>query len=204
MDRHAQLLAERANIRHLLLVIGGSLGATRALEQLLSGLDEGFSIPIAVALHRHPQGSGMLGPALQAHTHLPVWETDDKQPIAVGVFLAPADYHLLVDDGCFNLSLDAPVSYARPSVDVLFESAAKVYGKQLVGVVLTGANHDGAQGVLAVRQYGGLVLAQSPESAEAPQMPKAAVAAGAYPIPLSELGPLLSALHGGPPDAVHA
>jgi two-component system chemotaxis response regulator CheB len=111
---------------------------------------------------------------------LPVVDAEDKEPVKEGrVYLAPPDYHLLVDDGVLTLSLEAPVAYSRPSVDVLFESAADSYGPGLTAVVLTGSNSDGSRGVVAVRDAGGTVLAQDPDEAERGEMPRAAIATGA-------------------------
>jgi two-component system chemotaxis response regulator CheB len=124
-----------------------------------------------------------------------VHEPEDKQPLQQGAFVAPADYHLLVEPGWFALSLDAPESYSRPSVDVLFASAADAYGAAVQGVVLTGSNHDGARGTASIRRQGGSVLAQAPEGAEARRMPEAAITAGAdLTLPLARIGAHLRSL----------
>ena len=171
-----------------LVVVGGSLGSARALQVVLGSLSSSITQPLAVVLHRHPQSGGHLLEGLRRATSLTVTEVEDKQPLGPGVFVAPADYHLLVEPGWFSLSLDAPVCYARPSVDVLFESAARIYGADVVGVVLTGANRDGERGVSAIRARGGIVVAEDPDRAEAGEMPRAAVQAGARRCLWSGLG----------------
>ena len=117
---------------------------------------------------------------LAGRCDLDVVDAEDKEPVRDGcVYLAPPDYHLLVDEGVLTLSLEPPVTFSRPSVDVLFESAADSYGTGLTAVVLTGANDDGSRGAVAVRDAGGTVLAQDPEEAERREMPEAAIATGA-------------------------
>lgn len=163
-----------------IVVIGTSLGGWQALQVLLSGVPAGYPLPLVLVQHRSEEPDNRLITLLRTATALPVCEPDDKQPIAPGsIYLAPANYHLLVEPGRFALSTEAPVVFARPSVDVLFESAAAAYGAGVVAVVLTGANADGAAGVSAIRQRGGLVVVQDPATAEARRMPDAAIAAGA-------------------------
>lgn len=160
-----------------LIVIGASLGGMTALKVLLQGLAQAFPIPIAIAQHRHKDSQDQMIEFLQRHTSLSVKEVEDKDRIASGyVYLAPADYHLLVEADHFALSTDEPVSYARPSIDVLFESAADVYRERTIGIILTGANQDGAAGSAAVKARGGLVMVQDPKSAQSPVMPQAAIA----------------------------
>ena len=162
-----------------LVVIGCSLGGLHALETVLHGLPPGFPLPVAVVQHRAAEES-TLASLLQLHCALPVAEVNDKDRLVAGrVYIAPADYHLLVDGGRFALSTDDRVLYARPSIDVLFESAADAYRDRVIGVILTGASADGTQGALRIKQKGGRVVAQDPETAEAPVMPRAAIAAGA-------------------------
>ena len=158
-----------------MIVIGGSLGGSAALNRILARLPPGFSQPIAVVLHRHRDSEDLITPVLQRATTLPVDEAEDKEPILPGrVYLCPADYHLLVDEGCFTLSMDDLVSFARPSVDVLFESAAEWLGPDAIAVVLSGAGTDGSAGARAILARGGRVLVQDPRSAEGPWMPTAA------------------------------
>lgn len=162
-----------------LVVVGTSWGGLDAVGRLLESLPDGFSCPVAVVQHRGPATpADVMRRHLQRRTGLTVLEADDKEPIAPAtVYLAPADYHLLVDDGSFALSLDPPVAYSRPSIDVTFESAADSYGAALTAVVLTGANADGAAGAVAVARAGGRVFVQDPADAERPEMPMAVLAA---------------------------
>lgn len=159
-----------------LVVIGCSLGGMRAVQTILGGLPADFPLPIAVAQHRHKASNEGLPAYLRKHSKLPVVDVDDKQWIKPGmVYLAPADYHLLVERGEFSLSVDAAVAFSRPSIDVLFESAADAYGPAVVGVVLTGANSDGARGADRIHRRGGFVIVQDPKEAEAPAMPEAVI-----------------------------
>ncbi|MFB2937858.1 chemotaxis protein CheB [Aerosakkonemataceae cyanobacterium BLCC-F154] len=178
-----------------IVVIGASLGGLNALEVILSELPRNFPVAVAIAQHRHKFSDGELVDYLQEKTLLPVIEVEDKQPIIPGrVFLAPANYHLLVEPGYFSLSTDAPVTYARPSIDVLFESAADVYRTQVIGIILTGANNDGAIGLAKIQVYGGTIIVQKPDTAECPIMPEAAIKAVKMPqiLPLSEIVPFLN------------
>src|SRR5688500_8607247 len=129
-----------------IIVVGTSWGGLAALRTLAGALPREFGLPIAVVQHRHKDSDRLLATVLQDHTALAVCEVEDKQPLQPGfLFIAPADYHLLVERGHFSLSTDAPVRYSRPSIDVAFTSAADSYGARAVGVVLTGANADGAE-----------------------------------------------------------
>ena len=159
-----------------LVVIGCSLGGMHALEKVLSGLPSDFPLPIAVVQHRHKASNEGLPAYLRKHSKLPVVDVEDKQWIRPGtVYLAPADYHLLVEKGEFNLSVDDAVRFSRPSIDVLFESAADAYRGGVIAVVLTGANEDGARGAETVKRRGGIVIVQNPGEAEAPAMPQATI-----------------------------
>jgi two-component system, chemotaxis family, protein-glutamate methylesterase/glutaminase len=179
--------------------VGASWGGFEAVASLLAAIEPECRLSIVVGQHRGSDVTeGVFTRWLQARCALPVREVDDKDEIEPGaVYLGPADYHLLVEDGHFALSVDEPVRFSRPSIDVLFESAAEVYGDEVVAVVLTGANDDGCRGVLAVKEAGGMVLVQDPATAERPEMPEAAVATGiadrVLPIPaiaaaLNDLG----------------
>lgn len=161
-----------------LIVVGASLGAFDPISQLLAGLPRDFKQPIAIVKHRGADtGDDPLIALLSEATSLPVVEVEDKQEIAGGcVFIAPAGYHLLVDEAHFALSTGAPLRYARPSIDILFESAADCFGSRTLAVVLSGGNDDGARGALKVKQRGGIVLVQRPDTAECPRMPDAAIA----------------------------
>lgn len=177
-----------------LIVIGCSLGGMRALSVILTDLDAGFRPPVAVVQHRHRLSNEMLPAFLAQQSKLPVVDVDDKLRIRPGqVYLAPADYHLLVEKGEFSLSVDPAVSYSRPSIDVLFESAAEAYEDRLVGIVLTGNNNDGARGARRIKQQGGFVIVQDPKSAEAPAMPQATIDAVRVDriLPVDRIGPFL-------------
>jgi two-component system, chemotaxis family, protein-glutamate methylesterase/glutaminase len=147
--------------------------------------------------HRHKDSDAMLARFLQDHTHLRVCEPEDKQPIEAGrMYIAPANYHMLVEDGYFSLSLDEPVRYSRPSIDVTLTSAAATFGHKTVGVVLTGANADGAEGLRRIADAGGLTVVQDPATAEVPTMPQAALrwVPTARVFPLDRIGTFLGTL----------
>lgn len=173
------------------VVVGASAGAVEALLTLLPALPRGFTLPVIVVVHLPPDRPSLLPDLFAARCSLPVKEAEDKEPIDAGtVYLAPPDYHLLVEPGgTLALSVDAPVRYSRPSIDVLFESAADVWGPALVGVVLTGANPDGARGLRAICEAGGVALVQDPHEAQVPVMPQAALDAcpAARALPLREI-----------------
>jgi two-component system, chemotaxis family, protein-glutamate methylesterase/glutaminase len=161
-----------------LVVIGTSFGGLSALPIVLSGLTPEFSSAIAIVQHRHKESDAQLSHFLQRHSPLPIKDAEDKDVLQPGhIYLAPPDYHLLIEPGYLSLSTDELVSYARPSIDVLFESAADTYGPRTVGVILTGANHDGAQGLARIRSAGGHTIVQEPTSAENATMPRAAIQA---------------------------
>lgn len=160
------------------VVIGGSAGGIEALRQLIPALPRELGVPVFIVLHLSADSRGHWS-AVFPHSAVPVREAEDKEVAAPGtVYLAPPDYHLLVDEsGCMALSIDEPVNLSRPAIDVLFESAAWAYGDRLLGIVLSGANADGAKGLLAIRRAGGQCWVQAPESAAASTMPRAALAA---------------------------
>lgn len=159
-----------------IIVVGTSWGGLAALRELISGLPGSFALPLVVVQHRHKQSGPLLAGLLQDETPLRVCEPEDKAPITGGtVHVAPAGYHLLVEDGFFSLTMDEPVGFSRPSIDVTFASAADVYGDRVVGVVLTGANADGSRGLRRITDRGGLPLVQLPATAESPAMPAAAL-----------------------------
>jgi two-component system, chemotaxis family, protein-glutamate methylesterase/glutaminase len=179
------------------VVVGTSWGGLAALRKLVGGLPRAYSLPIVVVQHRHKDSDRLLVTLLQEHTPLTVCEVEDKQPILPSfVFLAPPDYHLLVEQGHFSLSTEAPVRYSRPSIDVAFTSAADSYGPRAAGIVLTGANADGAEGLARIAERGGLAVVQSPATAESPAMPRAALAAvpSARVLPIPAIADLLATL----------
>lgn len=159
------------------VVIGASAGAVQALTEILSSLPAEFSLPILIVVHVPANRQSILAPLFEEKSALKVREAEDKEPTAGGVvYFAPAGYHLLVEaDGSLSLSSDEEVLYSRPSIDVLFESAADAYGPALVGVILTGANSDGARGLKAIADAGGVALVQEPSTAYSDAMPRAAL-----------------------------
>lgn len=157
-----------------LVVIGASAGGLSAVCTLLKLLPETFEIPIVVVQHRAKE-SMALAEVLQDCTRLRVMEAEDKMPLeARSVYIAPPDYHLLIDDGRLALSTEDLVLFSRPSIDVFFDSAADAYGSGVIGVVLTGANSDGSKGLKKIAARGGQALVQDPKTAEIQVMPAAA------------------------------
>lgn len=161
------------------IVIGASAGALDVLSNLLPALPSDYRLPILIVVHMPPDKTSMFAELMRARCGIRVREAEDKEPIEPGVaYFAPPDYHLLVEqDKRLSLSGDEPVLFSRPSIDVLFESAADAYGGGLIGVVLTGANSDGADGLRAVVEAGGVAIVQKPGGAYAAAMPQAAIAA---------------------------
>jgi two-component system chemotaxis response regulator CheB len=147
------------------------------LQKILPFLPAGFPLPVIIAQHLHPLQDGAAIIHYAGGSALTVKDADEKESVRVGfVYFAPPNYHLLVeDDRTFSLSIDAKVHFTRPSVDVLFESAADAYGAGLIGIVLSGANQDGAAGLLYIKQRGGLTIAQDPQDADVGYMPKSAI-----------------------------
>jgi two-component system chemotaxis response regulator CheB len=157
-------------------VIGTSWGGLAALHQILAALPSSFRLPVIVVQHRHKDSGQFLSRVLQDDTRLCVCEVEDKAPIVGGnIYIAPANYHVLVERGHLALSTEEPVSFSRPSIDVTFISAADAYRSGVVGVVLTGANSDGARGLKRVVDRGGIAVVQKPDTAESPVMPSAAL-----------------------------
>lgn len=181
-----------------IIVIGASLGGAQALRTILSALPTHFSVPVAIVQHRDSAPEPLLSNFLRQNSALPLIEVEDKEGIVPGkVYLAPAAYHLLIEStGHFALSTEAPILYARPAIDVLFESAADAYAASVIGVILTGASRDGAAGLAAIKAQGGLAVIQDPTTAESPTMPKAAIAAvdPDWVLPITEIAPLLVTL----------
>lgn len=166
------------------VVIGASAGGIEALGVLLPALDKCCRAAILIVVHMPRQRPSLLTEIFAAKCALPVHEVEDKLPVQEGcVYFAPPDYHLLVDrhddaTPSLCLSVDDPVHYSRPSIDVLFESAAECWGQRLLGVVLSGANEDGAAGIAAVARAGGMTIAQDPAEAMSRALPAAAVRTG--------------------------
>ncbi|HLO51190.1 MAG TPA: chemotaxis protein CheB [Kamptonema sp.] len=216
---------ELNKINFEIVAIGTSLGGLNALTTLLADLPENFPLPIVIVQHRHKDSNNKLSYYLQQQSSLPVIEAEDKETIAPGrVYLAPADYHLLIESPCYSefsvdesyftggaapvltkaeiqnrgaptfaLSTEAPVSYARPSIDVLFESAADTFGEKVIGIILTGASADGSKGLAKIKAEGGLTFVQEPDSAQCRIMPASAIATVEvdWILPLSKIAPCL-------------
>jgi two-component system chemotaxis response regulator CheB len=179
-----------------LITIGTSAGGLHALTVVLSGLRPPFDVPVVVVQHRSPS-SHDLANVLQDSTPLVVEEAEDKVILEDGhVYIAPADYHVLVGPGELSLTIDEPVRFSRPSIDVCFESAAESYGAGLIGVILTGANQDGCRGARRIAEAGGQVIVQDPKTAESPTMPLAAAKSvkDAVVLPLEEIADALMSM----------
>jgi two-component system chemotaxis response regulator CheB len=179
-------------MRTELVTVGTSLGGLQALLVLLASLPADLAVPMVIVQHRGASNDGTLVGLLQQGTALRVAEAEDKMPLEPQtVYVAPSDYHLLIEDrGWLSLSTEAPVRSARPSIDVLFETAADAYGATLTGVLLTGASADGAAGLAHIKRCGGHAIVQDPDTAESPAMPAAGIAAAAvdYVLPLERIG----------------
>lgn len=213
-----------------IVVVGTSLGGLQALTVLLANLPQSFPLPVVIVQHRHKSSQDRLSDFLQQQSALQITEAEDKEPIAPGrVYLAPADYHLLIESPrewqqnvsendftswervalepmhnskspivcrgtpTFALSTEGPVCYARPSIDVLFESAADAFGEKVIGIILTGANSDGSEGLAKIKAEGGLTFVEEPASALCRTMPASAIANVEvdWILPLSKIAPCL-------------
>lgn len=165
-------------MKYAFVAIGASLGGLQAVKAVLSVLPATFRLPLALVQHRVADAGDELALALRAACALPVREAEDKSAIEPGtVFIAPPGYHLMVEDGHFALTTEDPVGWARPSIDVLFETAAESFGPRVIGIVLSGTGEDGAKGLAVIRRHGGAAIVQAPETAFADGMPRAAARA---------------------------
>lgn len=161
-----------------IIVIGASVGGMDALNTILRTLPKDFPAPIVVALHRGKDSDETVLTIVHRGVQLKLREATDKMHLIRGVvYIAPSDYHLLIEDDHCALSLEAPVHHARPSIDVLFESAAEAYEDETIGVILTGGNRDGASGLASIKSAGGITIVQNPKTADNRVMPDAAIAA---------------------------
>jgi two-component system chemotaxis response regulator CheB len=162
------------------IVIGASAGGLYVLMHILKPLPADYPIPVILVQHRSKDERQLLEEVLQQHCSIRIKQADEKEKICAGVvYIAPPDYHLLIEqDGTFSLNFDAPVNYSRPSIDVLFETAADVFKERLAGILLTGSNRDGALGIKKISQQGGTTIAQQPDTADYPKMPAAAINTG--------------------------
>lgn len=163
------------------IVIGASAGGLYAMISILQPLPANYPLPIMVVQHRAKDERSLLEEVLQQKCLIRIKQADEKEEIKPGiVYIAPPNYHLLIENnGTFSLSYDVPVNYSRPSIDVLFETAADVFKERLLGIILTGANKDGAAGIKKIRTLGGVTIAQDPETADYREMPQAAINTGA-------------------------
>jgi two-component system chemotaxis response regulator CheB len=177
------------------VVIGLSSGGMNAMKIIFSLLPKDFSTPIIIVQHISPRSDNQWIELLNDKINFTIKEADEKEKIKNGtIYIAPANYHLLIEKNkTFSLTIDERVNFARPSIDVLFESAAEAYKNKLIGVVLTGSNHDGAKGIKRIKEYGGLAIVQDPETAESAYMPTSAIAAVKpdYILSLEEITDLL-------------
>jgi len=159
------------------IVVGVSAGGLVALAEVLPKLDKDMTLPVMIVQHQSHDSDDFLVRYFDDLCRHSVKEVEDKMPVESGtIYFAPANYHLLVEpDKTFSLSTEARVNYSRPSIDVLFESAADTYMDRLVGIILTGANSDGTNGATRIKELGGLIIAQDPETAEADAMPMSVI-----------------------------
>jgi two-component system chemotaxis response regulator CheB len=200
-------MADTAAVGYDIVVVGTSWGGLAALRALVAALPASFRMAVTLVQHRHKDSDHVLRALLQERSPLAVCEVEDKMPLERGhVYVAPPDYHTLVEPGYFSLSTEAPVRYSRPSIDVTFSSAADAYAHRAVGVILTGANADGALGLRRISDRGGLALVQDPGSAESGTMPAAAQRAvpRARVMPLPAIAAYLATLPAGGPERVDA
>jgi len=159
------------------IVVGVSSGGLKALSFIFSVLPADFVVPIIVVQHIGPRSENTWIKLLNDCSNIIIKEADEKEKVGTGhIYVAPSNYHLLIEnDKTFSLTIDERVNFARPSIDVLFESAAEVYRDKLIGIILTGSNSDGAKGVKRIKEYGGLVIIEDPETAESSYMPRSAI-----------------------------
>jgi two-component system, chemotaxis family, protein-glutamate methylesterase/glutaminase len=186
-----------------IVVVGTSWGGLAALRTLVAGLPKEFMMAVTLVQHRHKDSDHLLRVLLQERSSLEVCEVEDKMPIEhARIYVAPPDYHTLVERGHFSLSTEAPVRYSRPSIDVTFTSAADSYAHRTVGIVLTGANADGSEGLRRISDRGGMAIVQDPATAESKVMPEAASRSvpRAKVMPLDEIVSFLATLPAGVPE----
>jgi len=200
-------MTDAPGVGYDLVVVGTSWGGLAALKTLVGALPASFRMAVTLVQHRHKDSDHVLRALLQERSPLIVCEVEDKMPLEEGhIYVAPPDYHTLVEPGHFALSTEAPVRFSRPSIDVTFNSAADAYGHRVVGVVLTGANTDGASGLRRISDLGGLAIIQDPKTAESPTMPAASQQAvpRARVMTLQRIGEYLATLPSGNPERVDA
>lgn len=164
-------------MRYKLVIIGGSAGSFQVVTKILANIPKDYNIPIVLALHRLKHVRHGFVEALNIKSGLPVIEPFDKQNIKPGkIYLAPANYHLYIElAGTFALSTEEPVNHSRPGIDLTFVTGAYTYKKKAVGVILSGANRDGAYGLKKLKEWGGVTVVQDPNEAQITTMPLAAI-----------------------------
>ena len=169
---------KKKDMKYKAIVIGVSAGGLEALKKILPELPADFPVPVIVIQHRHPFSDESLEKAMDDQCRVKVEQINDKTSIKPGyVYFAPPNYHVMIEeDMTFSLTLDPAVNFSRPSIDVLFESAAETFGNKLIGIVLTGANKDGSEGLAQIKKKGGLAIVQDPDTAEVDVMPLSAIA----------------------------
>ena len=180
-----------------IVVIGTSWGGLAALSEIVAGLPGDFPLPICIVQHRSKDSDALLVRLLQDLTSLCVCDAEDKEPLNPRtIYIAPPDYHMLVESDYISLTVDSPVRFSRPSIDVLFKSASDTFGASAIGIVLTGATEDGAAGLARIAARGGKTIVQDPKTAESPIMPVSAIRAvpGTCVVPLSEVSSTLTRL----------
>ena len=177
------------------IVIGVSSGGLKALKLIFSALPSDFAVPVIIVQHIGPRSENSWIKLLNDSCAIPIKEADEKEKVGTGnIYVAPSNYHLMIEeDKTFSLTIDERVNFARPSIDVLFESAAEAYKEKLIGIILTGANNDGTKGVKRIKERGGMVIIQDPNTAESSYMPASAIAAiqPDYILELDQIGELL-------------
>ena len=181
--------------RYEAVVMGSSAGGLQALSTVLPALPFDFPVPVLVVQHMLPTADDYLARSLDEKCRVTVKQADEKEtPLPGFVYIAPPNYHLMTEtDRTLSLSTDEPINHARPSIDVLFETAAETYGDRLIGVILTGASSDGSLGLKEIKKHGGLAIVQDPASADSETMPRAALNTTEvdWLAPLEKIGPLL-------------
>jgi len=200
-------MTDAPGVGYDVVVVGTSWGGLAALRTLVGVLPASFRMAVTLVQHRHKDSDHVLRALLQECSPLVVCEVEDKMPLEEGhIYVAPPDYHTLIEPGHFALSTEAPVRFSRPSIDVTFNSAADAYGHRVIGIVMTGANTDGALGLRRISDLGGLAIIQDPKTAESPTMPEAAQKAvpRARVMPLQRIGEYLATLPSGNPERVDA
>jgi len=197
--RSNQLGEEKMKLKAI--VLGASAGGLQAISTILMELEEGFKVPILIVQHLSPHSDNYMVTHLNNICRLNVKEAEEKEKILPGsVYVAPPNYHMLVEeDEILSLTVEAKENYSRPSIDVLFDTAADVYREGLIGVILTGANSDGSKGLKRIKELGGITIVQNPETAETSSMPMASIAITKvdYILELSEISAKLLELLGG-------